>query len=104
MVRGGPVQTPYVWDSGFDANGKGIRITLTFNNATRALSGATIVRDAGCLYRQILVGVGADGRPDSSTRAFNVPFGTTAVTQAQLNARNLTTIEDFLAFQLTAGF
>jgi len=101
-MQGGQAQTPYIWEAA-DYQAKVIRITVTFDNATRILSGASVFRDAACVYTKILVGKGVDGQPDSTTKSFTVPAGTTSVTQAQMNSRGFTTIEDFLALQITAG-
>jgi hypothetical protein len=95
-------QSPYVWESP-DYQGNRIRITVTFDNATRALTGGSVFRDAACVYRKIYIGVGVDGSPDSTTHKFTVPAGTTAVSAAQMAAVGFTTIEQFLALQITAG-
>lgn len=102
MVHGGPVLTPYVWEA-LDYQQNAIRITVNFDNATRALSGASAFRDSACVYRHIYIGTGADGTPDSTPRVVHVPAGTTPVTAQQLHNVGLDTIEDFLALQITAG-
>jgi hypothetical protein len=59
-----------------------------------------------CLYTKILIGLGGDGTPDSTTRKITVPDGTTVLTPQQLAAlaaQGLSTIEDILALQITAG-
>lgn len=89
-----------------DYLGRVIRITVTFDTDTRVLSGITVFRDAECLFTRILIGLGPDGTPDSTTRSFNVPAGTTVLNTAQMNAvRNngMNTIEEFNSFQITAG-
>ena len=104
MQHGGPLQSPFTYDSGIDANGKHITITIPFNNATRAILSGQVVRDNGCLYRKILIGLGADGSPDSTTHSFTVPNGTTNITAGQFSAFGFDVIEDILALQITAGF
>lgn len=102
QAKGDPAQSPYEWEAR-DYQGAVIRITITFNNATRALAGASVFRDAACVYTKILIGRGADDSPDSSTQSIVVPAGTTAVSAAQMASRGFTTIEQFLALQITAG-
>lgn len=98
----GVQQTPWIYQADDYLNRK-LVITVTFNNATRALIGATIVRDVGCLWAKIYFGLGGDGKPESTTRQFTVPEGTTNITKAQLTSGGLNTIEDILAGQVTAG-
>lgn len=95
-------QSPYVYRA-IDANGKAITITIDYNNTTRALLDATVVRDAGCLYGTLYVGFGGDGKVESSTKKISVPVGTRSFTAAQLNAVGLTTIEDITGLQITAA-
>lgn len=101
-MQGGQAHPPYIWEAA-DYAGKVIRITVNFDDTTRLLSGASVFRDAACVYTKILIGKGVDGTPDSTTKSFTVPAGTTNITQNQLNSRGFDTIEDFLALQITAG-
>jgi hypothetical protein len=104
MAKGDPITSPHVLLQAADSQGLFIRITITFNNNTRALTGATLHRDVGCAYNHLYLGVGADGSPDSATKTFkNLPTGDTPVSAAQLAAKGLNTAEDCLAFQITAG-
>jgi hypothetical protein len=104
MALGGSVSSPYVWEQR-DITGKVIRGTFSFNNQTRALTGAVVFRDPGCLKTTIYVGVGVDGQPESTgaNRTFVVPDGTTNITANQMTQRGFSTIEDVLATQITAG-
>jgi hypothetical protein len=98
--------SPYRYDSGEDANGKHVAITVNYNNATRALISATLHRDAGCLYKKIYIGIGVDGRPDTAVQTFDISnvTGDLGVNAGQLGARGLDTIEDVFALgQITAG-
>lgn len=97
----GTQQSPWVWEA-VDYQGNVIRITVVFNNATRALSSATVSRDAACVYTKIYIGIGADGTPDT-THAIPVPAGTTPITARQMAAVGLHVIGDVIAFQITAG-
>lgn len=85
-----------------------VQVTVSFNNATRAITGAVVWRAANCRWTKIAVGVGTDGTPDTATRVFNlagVNDATRNVTAAQMAAApwNVTTIEQFQsAGQITA--
>lgn len=105
MAKGDPLTSPYVWEA-LDYALQVIRITVTFNNATRAITGITVFRDPLCQYTKILIGTGADGTPDSTTRSVSVPAGTSVLSQGQLNAlagNGISTIENVLSLQITAG-
>lgn len=98
----GVVTSPWVYQSA-DYRNKVIRITVTFNNTTKALTGATVFRDTDCVYTKIYIGLGSDGTPDTTPHTFAVPAGTTTITAGQLGANGLNTINDILALQITAG-
>lgn len=102
MGAGGQQQTPWTYQAN-DYLDRVLRISVAFNNATRALTGATVVRDPGCLYSRIYFGTGPDGKPDSTPRKVTVPVGTTNLTAGQLSSAGLDTIEGILALQITAG-
>lgn len=105
MVVATPPNSPVVWESP-DYQNNVIRITITFNNATRAITGITVFRDSACVYTKIYMGLGADGTPDTSTRKITVPAGTTVLNASQLSAlasAGISTIENFLALNITAG-
>lgn len=101
-ARGDVEPSPYVvrFD---DYLSRAITITVNFNNVTRVIVNAVVVRDTGCLWTKLLIGIGADNTPDSTTRKLNVPFGTTNVGKAALSNFGVDTIEEFQAFQITAG-
>jgi hypothetical protein len=119
MAKGDPVTSPYVLTFGdylYDQAGAdparpdhAVQITVTFNNATRAITGAVVWRAADCLWTKIVVGLGADGAPDSSTRVFDLSAlddTTRSVSAAVMSHApwNVNTIEDFLsAGQITAA-
>lgn len=105
MAKGDPQLSPWVWTGG-DYLDRIIRITVTFDNVTRAITGITVFRDAGCLFTKLLIGLGVDGAPDSTDRLVTVPAGTTVLSAGQRNqlaSRGLNAIEDILALQITAG-
>lgn len=100
-----PLHSPVV-ETFEDYLGRQISITVTFNETTRAITGITAHRDAGCLFTKVLVGVGGDGAPDSTDKAVTVPTGDTTLSAGQLAAlasKGLATAEDFDALQITAG-
>jgi hypothetical protein len=103
-ARGDVLQSP--WSSRFaDYQDKAITLTVTFNNATRAITGGSITRDAGCMYTKVLVGLGGDGRPDSTDKVFNVGGleGTQSVGAAAFTSGGFTTVESIQALQITAS-
>lgn len=101
-ARGDVLQSPYVvrFD---DYAAKAITITVNFNNATRSIINASVTRDAGCVFSKLLIGIGADNTPDSTTRKVNVPDGTTAVPKTVFTNFGVDTIEEFQAYQITVG-
>lgn len=99
---GTPPTSPWVFYNATDYAGNSISITVTFD-ASNNLTGASVFRDAACVYRHIYVGLGTDGTPNSTAKSFTVPAGTTNVTQNQLNHVGLNTVTDLLGVQVTAG-
>lgn len=105
MAKGDPVTSPHVLYRALDNEGRELRVTLTFN-AARTVTGITTFRDPNCTYRKLLIGVGGDGRPDSSPRALPVRAGNDAATQQELNglaAAGLVTVENYQSLQITAS-
>jgi hypothetical protein len=102
QAGGGSPPNPYVWESG-DYQGNIIRITISYNAGTGALTGATAFRDDACVYRKIYFGVGPDGTPDTTGQLINVASGSANVPAGQLHAVGLDTISDVVAGQITAG-
>jgi len=103
-ARGDVLQSP--WVSRFaDYQGLAITLNVTFNNATRSITGGSITRDVGCVYTKVLVGLGGDGRPDSTDKVFNVGGleGTQSVGAATFTSRGFTTVESIQALQITAS-
>ena len=89
-----------------DFEGRAISISVAFNTTTRAITGMSSHRDAGCLFSKILIGTSADGNPDDTDKVVAVPFGDRTLNSTQLAAlatHGLATIEDFSALQITAG-
>jgi hypothetical protein len=100
MAKGDPYPSP--WMAVFNDNtGLFIRITIPFDNTTKAiLDGGVIHRDPGCRWTRIVWGVPSDG---AAKRSPAVPVGDTAFTAAQVLAfSGFSTINDILALQVTA--
>lgn len=95
-------QTPwqYEWK---DSDGRSLKCTVNFTQATGALLDAVVVRGIGCRYSTVYFGLGPDGKPESTPRKLTVAEGTTPITKAMLNSGGLTNISDILAGQVTAG-
>lgn len=108
MPKGDPIVSPWTYDSGGDSQGRRITISVAYNNTTRLILGADVHRDSGCFYHKILLGLGPDGTPDTSTHQFDLTSvsGDLHVTPAQIIASaGVTTIEDITSLgQVTAGF
>lgn len=88
-----------------DFAGLAVVITVDWNPANRATTGATLHRDADCQFSKILIGLGEDGSPDSTLKSFDLSGfeGDRNFSAGQLGARGFGTIDDFLASQITAG-
>lgn len=97
-----PITSPYLAYSATDYAGKVISFTVTFDTSNN-LTGATVFRDPACLYTHVYIGLGTDGTPNSTSKKFTVPSGTTQVTKAQINAVGVVTVNDALGTQITAG-
>ena len=82
------------YDSGNDYLNRKITATVTFDGSNN-LTGATVVRDAGCVYAKVIIGaLTAAGTPSASAKVLNVPAGTTNFNVSQLAAVGLTTVDD----------
>lgn len=101
MAKGDPITSPYVYNSGPDANGNSLTCSFAFNNNNRSLSGATVHRDVGCLYVAVLVG-NPNGTPVRVPASGSIPEGDTPISKGQLSSNGFDVIEDVLALQITA--
>jgi len=97
---GGDPTSPWLFYDGADYLDRHITGTVTFN-ASNVLTGATVTRQAGCLWTKILIG----NDPTNPDRTINVSnlVGTRTFTQAQLNAVNLFNLGDINGLQITAS-
>lgn len=99
-----PTPNPYHWESG-DLEGDLITIDFTWDAVTRLILAITVFRDVDCAWNTILIGLGADGSPNSSQRQVSVPIGTRTLAPTLLSAlanHGLSTIDDVLTLQITA--
>lgn len=104
MNVAGPPTSP-LYREFTDYVGLAIRLTVTFDETTGDLLGATVDRDAGCQWSKILIGLGPDGNADSTPRNINVTnlVGQRDFSAAELHARTLDKITDITDRQITAG-
>lgn len=102
MARGDPMTSPWIWTAA-DYLGRRIQISVAFNNSTFAITaGSTVFRDADCLYTKVYIGLGGDGTPETA-QVFSVPAGTTNLPRSAFTSNGLSTIQDVLALNITAG-
>jgi hypothetical protein len=105
-VLGNPDPTsPYVFVVR-DFQGRVISLTVPYDNTTKVINGScTVHRDAGCMYTKVIIDVGGDGTPDTSTKILNVAgfTGDKTFTVAQVNAIGLNTLADVKAHQITCA-
>lgn len=106
MARGDPLTSPWMfYDSGGDYLGRHITGTVTFDG-TNTLTGATVTRDAGCVYTKLIIGdLNPDGTPSGSAKVINMTgfTGARSFTKAQVNAAGLVVVSDIMGFQITAS-
>ncbi|MGH7743195.1 MAG: hypothetical protein ACREQ5_00025 [Candidatus Dormibacteria bacterium] len=102
MGRGTPTSplTLYATD---DRQGHVISVVAAFVQSTGVLRSITFTRDPLCLLTMLHIGIGSDGKPESSVMTFPVPAGTHVVSAAMLSSVGLNTITDVLKFQITAS-
>lgn len=93
---------PYTYEA-LDAYRKVISISIGWAPTLRTIGTVTVHRDSGCLFAKILIGLGADGKPDSSSMALAVAVGDATVLGTWFTTRGLTTIDNVLARQITVG-
>jgi hypothetical protein len=97
-----PLASPWAWSSG-DSQGRQIGVEVAFNISTGVVTGVATSRAAGCAYGRLLIGLGGDGRPDSTTRLFVIQEGSNPIPLGQWSAKVGPNIQDLLAQQITAG-
>jgi hypothetical protein len=108
--RGGGVivtPNPYIWSSGPDIHGNEINIAVSWDAGQRTITGITVHRDPACIFSVILIGLGADGSPNSTDKQVDVSGlegdrVLPANRLTQLASRGLSTVDNVLALQITA--
>jgi hypothetical protein len=97
-----PGVSPYVYRA-FDPAGYVLKVTFSFDNATRAIHDATVEREPGCSYDRLLTGVASDGSPTVLTRAWEIPEGQSLIPENDLHSRNIHDIDDLFFAGITAA-
>ena len=101
MAKGDPIQSPWIVQM-WDYQHREIRITVTFNNNTRALQNAVVHRDAGCVYTKIVFDDPGDNAKAKRLAAPADGQGDRTYTANQMASQGLNTIEDATVIQITA--
>lgn len=101
MAKGDPLLSPWTVQF-YDYLHREVRITVNFDNTTRALVNAVVHRDTGCVYTKIVFDVPSDGVKSKRLTAPIDGAGDRTYTAAQMSGQGLNTIEDCLAVQITA--
>lgn len=100
MGAGQPLVSPWVWQAS-DYAGLAITITVTFNNSTKALTGATVQRDTGCQYHTMVFDVPTSAQAKTLAAPAD-GAGPISYTARQMSKQNLNVIGDIIALQITA--
>lgn len=101
MAKGDPLLSPWVVQF-FDFQHLELRITVNFDNTTRALLSAVVHRDSGCQYHTIVFDVPGDGVKSKRLPAPVDGAGDRTYSAAQMASQGLSTIEQAMALQITA--
>jgi len=101
MAKGDPLLSPWVYEA-WDYQHLVIRITVNFNNSTRALQTSVVHRDSGCQYHTIVLDNPSDQVKAKRLAAPADGAGDITYTANQMASRGLNTIDDVLAVQITA--
>lgn len=85
-----------------------LTISFAWDAATRHITGAVMTRRPGCQWRKVYIDRGADGKPDSTERVFDLGgfCGAAEFSQAELRHPKirLVTVDDLRNVeQVTAG-
>lgn len=90
-----------------DNFGKMFSLTWHWDTVTRDVVRLDVFREEGCQWEKAYVGLGPDGRPNSTPKQFNIGklVGTIQFDQTDLRhpTINLRVIDDVTALQITAG-
>jgi hypothetical protein len=97
--------SPYIFQV-LDFQGRRISLTVPYNNTTKAINGSfTVHRDVNCIYTRVIVDVGPDGTPDTSTKVLDMSgfVGDKVFTVNQVTAVGLLTLADVKSHSLTCA-
>ncbi len=94
--------SPWVFQC-IDVNDAAFTAVFSFDDATRALGSCTVVRDSGCLFTDLWLGLGLDRTPNSTLNTFHTTGPSHTINKAVFAARGLNVIEDVWALQITCG-
>lgn len=93
-----PPTSPWTWSSGPDYLGRAINLSFAYDNSTHALGDLTSIRDVGCKWTHLEIGLGAQ------MKTVPVPVGTKVFTPAQIAAATgFTSIEQIWALNFTVA-
>lgn len=93
-----PPTSPWVWSSGSDWQGKQINLSFVYDSTTHALGDLTSVRDEGCVWTHLEIGLGGQ------KKTIAVPVGTRTFTPAQIAAATgFTLIDQIWALNFTVA-
>lgn len=100
---GAPEQTPWIYEA-IDFQQARLKFTVNFDNDTRLIEDIEVFRDPDCVYHNIYLGVGEDGRPESTPMRFVASDeDTTVFLPDVLEPLGLVVIEDVTAQEITGG-
>lgn len=97
-----PGVSPYVYRA-FDPAGFVLRVTFSFDNATRQIRTALAEREPGCVFDRLLTGVTSEGFPTVLTRSWDIPEGSSTIPENDLHSRGIFNIDDLFYAGVTAA-
>ncbi len=94
--------SPWVFQC-LDISDAAFTAVFNFDDVTRALGACNVVRDSGCLFTSLWLGLGLDRTPNSTLNTFHTPGPHHTINPSVFAARGLLVIEDVWAIQITCG-
>ena len=102
LSQTGTPANPWVWSAN-DPQGLAVSISIPWNTSNRSLGSATVTRATGCTLGRLYIGLGTVATPDSARNAYAVTVGRGTVSAHTLAKNGLSTIDNVMALQITAG-